>query len=248
MDSHWSSVKDLLPEGIEMTPLIPYFNGIVILVIALMVFVSQIASRIYISCSSNHQQLIGYSNELVSNSVLAMAILFRLFAVAVGTISGSFYVKAYLHSFGFCVFLPLVVLLNHQNAKKYFGKKNPRIKKFFSKFNKIDPDIGAQINPNQASPAPELGEIHSIQEKIQPTRLRSKSFQSENCVIESPTEVMKKSFSYPCLTKAQNISKVIEVNANAAFLSKSEYKTPLQKGNSTKKSYSVVEMPVVEIP
>ena len=82
-----------------MSPSVPFFNQIIILAFALMVFISQFASRIYISCRPNHHNLQGNSKELVSDSVLVMAIAFRLLSSAISWIwpSESFHFKVYQH-------------------------------------------------------------------------------------------------------------------------------------------------------
>ena len=129
LDSPRSSISDLLPKEENMSPISPFFNGSIILAFALMVFISQFASRIYISFRPNHQNLHGNSKELVSDSVLAIAIAFRLLTSTISLIwpSESFHVKVYLHCFGVNFILPLVILLSHQKARQYFEKMNPKL-------------------------------------------------------------------------------------------------------------------------
>ena len=242
LDSPRSSISNLLPKEENMSPISPFFNGIIILAFALMVFISQFASRIYISFRPNHQNLHGNSKELVSDSVLAIAIAFRLLTSTISLIwpSESFHVKVYLHCFGVNIILPLVILLSHQKARQYFGKMNPRIKNFFSRFNKSDPEDETQFSSNQASPASNVGEIHFTQKRFQ-ARKRSNSFQSEYCDKTFSNKTIERSFSYPYLIKAQNISKVLTVSDSG------ESETPIQRQRPTKKSYSSVEMPTVEV-
>ena len=217
LDSPRSSISDLLPKEEKMSPISPIFNGIIIFAFALMVFISQFASRIYISFRPNHQNLHGNSKELVSDSVLAIAIAFRLLTSTISLIwpSESFHVKVYLHCFGVNIILPLVILLSHQKAREYFGKMNPRFKNFILRFKKSDPEDEAQTNSDQASPGSNVGEKqHSSQERVQ-ARIRSNSFQSESCHVRSPSQTMKRSFSHPCLAK--DVSKVIEINESGGF-------------------------------
>ena len=250
LDSPRISIRDLIPKEDKMSPLIPFFNESIALAFALILLISQFASRIYISFRPNHHNFHGNSKELVSDSVLVITIAIRILSNGIYWIwqSESFHIKVYSHCFNVNIITPLVILLCHQKAREYFGKMNPRFKNFILRFNKSNPEDEAQTNSDQESPASNVGETqHSSQQRVQ-VRIRSNSFQSESCLARSPSQTMKRSFSYPCLAKAKDVPKVIEINesANAVYSSKSK-ETTNQKGKPIKESHKVMEMPAIEI-
>ena len=122
---------DLLPEVSNNNPTI---SGMVSVIVGALIFISQVACRIYLSYKSS-DQITKQSNELLSNKSLFVQVVIRIILVVFGKVVG---LPVYFYNFVFLagmVFMPpLVIVCNHPGARNYFLQRNPRIKKMMKPF------------------------------------------------------------------------------------------------------------------
>ena len=130
-------VEPLYPKEAKLDQTIPHVSTITLASIVAFLIFCQFGGRIYIYLTSNQQES---SNELLSSFTLTISLMFRF---GTGLLSKFLDIpdswKSVSFQFGFMVFTPLVILLNHKSTREYFTRRHPRLMKSVIKIHPTNP-------------------------------------------------------------------------------------------------------------
>ena len=169
---------DLLPEVSKNNSTI---TGIVSVIVGALIFISQVASRIYLTYKSRDQINQQPSNELFSNKNLFVQVVIRIILVVFGKVVGMpVYFYNFVFSAGMVFIPPLVLVCNHPGARKYFLQRNPRIKKMMKHFEDL-------LDKSGSTEEIKLSEVTLEKAKTVEVPKRGRSNSLPNDIITCPT-------------------------------------------------------------